>query len=91
MWYAYILETRKGTFYTGITNNVARRLAEHAQGRGARYTRIYGVRELLYTEEFPSRGLALKREAQIKALSRASKIALIKSARGTLDAEGQGL
>lgn len=91
MWYAYILETRKGTFYTGITNNLARRLAEHDQGRGARYTRIYGVRKLLYTEEFPSRGLALKRESQIKALSRSSKIALIKSSRGTLDAEGQGL
>ncbi|MFA5259935.1 MAG: GIY-YIG nuclease family protein [Candidatus Omnitrophota bacterium] len=87
MWYAYILETMKGTFYTGITNNLDRRIKEHAQGRGARYTRNCGVRKLLYTEEFSSRGLALKRESQIKALSRASKIALIKSSRGTTGVE----
>ncbi|HOY08878.1 MAG TPA: GIY-YIG nuclease family protein [Candidatus Omnitrophota bacterium] len=87
MWYAYILETMKGTFYTGITNNLERRIKEHAQGRGARYTRNCGVHKLLYTESFPSRGLALKRESQIKALSRSSKIALIKGCPGTTGAE----
>ena len=83
-WWVYILRCGDGTLYTGSTTDVARRTAQHAAGRGARYTRGRGPVELLYREPCPDKSAALKREAAIKALPRAAKLAL---AAGTLNLE----
>ncbi len=74
--YVYMLRCRDGSLYTGWTNDVQHRLAMHQQGRGAKYTRGRGPVVLVYTEELPDKGAALKREAAIKKLTRAEKLAL---------------
>ena len=50
MWYIYILETDDGRLYTGATNDVDRRFSAHQKGQGAKFTRIFGCKKLLYTE-----------------------------------------
>ena len=76
-WYLYILHCGDGTLYTGITDDVSRRLAAHRAGKGAKYTRGRGPLELVYTEELPDKGAALRREIDVKKLSRAEKEELI--------------
>lgn len=76
-WYVYILRCGDGTLYTGVTDNVPRRLAAHRSGKGAKYTRGRGPLELVYQEETPDKSSALKREIAIKRLSRAEKETLI--------------
>ncbi len=74
----YMLRCSDGTFYTGYSTDIERRVAEHNQGaRGARYTRGRRPVVLVYRECFSTRGLAQQREAHIKQLSRAQKSALI--------------
>ena len=77
MWFVYILECADGSLYTGITTDISRRVAEHKQGTGAKYTMSHPVKECVYQEACGSRSLALKREVEIKKLSRARKLALI--------------
>ncbi len=77
MWYVYILKTLKGQLYTGMTNNIEKRLRRHKQGRGARFTRIFGVDQLVYSYEFSTRVEAMRREAKIKTWPRTKKLALI--------------
>jgi putative endonuclease len=79
LWYVYVLECEDGTLYTGVTTDLARRFEEHQSGRGAKYTRSRGAKRIVYTEPCESRSQAFKREAEIKRLSRAQKIRLIKS------------
>lgn len=79
MWYLYILETKFGQFYTGITNDVERRMAQHKDGKGAKFTRNFGFKELLYIEKFATKSDALKREKLIQGWTRKKKWALIKS------------
>ena len=76
-WYVYILRCGDDTLYTGITDDVARRLAAHRSGRGAKYTQGRGPLELVYTEEVSDKPAALRREYQIKRLSRLEKERLI--------------
>ena len=76
-WYVYILRCADGTLYTGMTDDVEKRLAAHRSGKGAKYTRGRGPLELVHTEELPDRSAALKRECAIKKLSRAEKLKLI--------------
>ena len=76
-WYVYILRCADGTLYTGMTDDVEKRLAVHRAGKGAKYTRGRGPLELVHTEDLPDRSAALKREAAIKKLSRAEKLKLI--------------
>ena len=76
-WYLYILRCGDGTLYTGITNDVEKRLAAHRAGRGAKYTRGRGPLELVYREELPDHSAALKRELEIKSMSRAEKEKMI--------------
>lgn len=78
-WYVYILECSDGTLYTGITNDVERRVHRHNNwdSQAARYTRMHRPVKLLYQEEHETRGLALKREYVIKRLSRKKKLQLI--------------
>ena len=82
MYWVYILRCSDGTLYTGITDDVERRLKAHNSGKGAKYTRGRGPVELVYREEQPDKSAALKREAAIKKLSRAQKLLLI--SKGTL-------
>ena len=76
-WYLYILRCGDGTLYTGITTDVEKRLAAHRAGKGAKYTRGRSPLELVYQEELPDHSAALKREHEIKRLSRAEKEELI--------------
>lgn len=73
----YILRCSDGTLYTGWTNNIARRLAAHNEGRGAKYTRGRTPVTLAHLEEFATKEEAMSREAEIKKLSRAQKILLL--------------
>ncbi len=77
MWYVYILECRNGSLYTGVTNDLERRLEAHRSGRGARYTRAFGVKRLARVERKRTKSSALKREAAIKRLDRQDKLTLI--------------
>jgi putative endonuclease len=78
-WCVYILKCNDGRLYTGMTNNIERRLNAHMSGNGARFTRAFGVKKLLYREEHSGRREALKREAEIKSWYRRQKLALIRS------------
>ncbi len=75
-WYVYILACGDGTLYTGSTDNVARRLEKHRMGKGAKYTRGRTPLTLCYSEQCISKSEALRREFQIKSLTREQKIAL---------------
>lgn len=77
-WFVYILRCSDGTLYTGITTDVEKRFAAHSSGKGAKYTRGRGPLELVYCDECGDHSAALKREAQIKKLSREEKEKLIK-------------
>ena len=76
-WYLYILRCGDGTLYTGITTDVEKRLAAHRAGKGAKYTRGRGPLELVYREELPDHSATLKREYEIKSMSRQEKEKLI--------------
>jgi len=78
--WVYIARCGDGTLYTGVTTDLARRLAQHAAGRGARYTRGRGAPRLRYCEAAATMGRALRREAAIKRLPRARKLALVNPA-----------
>lgn len=72
-----MLRCRDGSLYTGITNNLDRRLAVHAAGKASRYTRSRLPVALAYQEPQPTKSRALKREAAIKKLSRTQKEVLV--------------
>lgn len=73
----YILQCNDNTLYTGYTTDVEHRLMVHESGKGAKYTRGRGPFKLVYMEGHDSKGDALRREIQIKKLSRNEKLALI--------------
>ncbi|WP_433933917.1 GIY-YIG nuclease family protein [Sorangium cellulosum] len=75
-WHVYILRCGDGSLYTGIARDVEARLAQHAAGRGARYTRGRGPLALVHVEAAADKGEALRREAAIRRLGRAGKEAL---------------
>ena len=77
MNYTYIVECSDGTFYTGWTNDLKKRLEKHNAGKGARYTRGRLPVKLVYYEVFATKSEAMKREAQIKKLSRKQKLLFI--------------
>lgn len=76
-WYLYILRCGDGSLYTGITPDVAKRLAAHRAGKGAKYTRGRQPLELVYLENCGEHSSALRRELEVKALTRPEKQALI--------------
>lgn len=78
-WKLYILRCGDGSLYTGITVDVQARLLQHQQGIGAKYTRGRGPLELVFEEECEDHSVALKREHQIKRLTRAEKLLLIQA------------
>ena len=76
-WWVYLVRCADGTLYCGVTNNLDRRLAAHNSGRGAKYTRSRRPVALVYQEPCPDRSAALRREAALKGLTRAQKLALL--------------
>ncbi|MBI4315959.1 MAG: GIY-YIG nuclease family protein [Chloroflexi bacterium] len=78
MPFCYILECADGTFYTGWTTDLDRRLKAHNAGRGAAYTRLRRPVRLVYSESLPDRSAAQKRELAIKRWPREKKIALVR-------------
>lgn len=77
MNYTYILRCSDGSFYTGWTNNLEKRLDSHNEGKGAKYTRARRPVELAYYEVFNTKEEAMRREWQIKRMTRKRKILLI--------------
>ena len=75
-WFVYLIECTDGSVYTGVAVDVDRRYAEHAAGKGARYTRAHPPARLLARFPHPDRSSALKAEHAIKRLSAAEKRAL---------------
>ena len=78
-WFVYVLHCCDGSLYTGITTNIERRCQQHNDGTASRYTRSRRPTKLVFREAHANRGSALKREAEIKALNRTAKWALIRS------------
>ena len=75
--WVYILECDDGSFYTGYTTDVERRVREHDRGEGAKYTRGRTPVELVHRERFDSKSAAMSREYEIKQLSRTEKERLV--------------
>ena len=76
-WIVYILECSDNSLYTGVTNDMERRMEKHRRGRGAKYTKHRRPLRVRYTEYQDNKSAALKREAAIKSLDRSEKLALI--------------
>ena len=83
VWHVYLVRCRDGSLYTGITNNLERRMAAHNAGTGARYTRSRRPVRLVWSEGRRTRASAQRREAEIKSWPRAKK-ARLKGSRGRL-------
>lgn len=77
--YTYIVECADGTYYTGWTNNIEKRIQAHNSGNGAKYTKSRLPVSLVYFEEFDSKEEAMSREWHIKQLTRPEKERLINS------------
>lgn len=78
MYVLYILRCKNNALYTGITNSLPARLKKHAEGKGSKYVRAHMPFELVYTEELPDKVTALKREFEVKQLTKIEKENLIK-------------
>ncbi|MBN1249317.1 MAG: GIY-YIG nuclease family protein [Anaerolineae bacterium] len=76
-YYVYIMTNHSRTLYTGVTNNLERRVGEHRSGTGSKFTSKYQITQLVYYESFSDVRQAIAREKQIKGLSRAKKLSLI--------------
>jgi len=76
-WYLYIVECRDGTFYTGITTDIKKRIDAHNSGRGAKYTRGRGPVKLMHLRRYTDRSAASKSEHKIKKLKRGKKLRII--------------
>lgn len=77
MYTLYILSCMDESFYTGITKNLCKRLDMHRNGNGSKYVRARLPVEIVYTEEYKDRSSAMKREIEIKNMSRKNKLILI--------------
>ena len=78
-YYVYILGNERGTIYTGITNDIHRRMQEHKNGTFKGFTKKYKIHRLLYVEEFNDVYQALEAEKSIKGWIRKKKMDLIRS------------
>lgn len=76
-WYVYMVRCRDGSLYTGITNDLQRRLDAHNAGIGAKYTKSRRPVCLVYQEEVPDKATALRRECAVKRLTKAQKEQLV--------------
>ena len=76
-WYVYILLCRDGTLYTGITNDIKKRMLAHEKGKGAKYSKGRGPFKLVYENIFNNQSMAMKEENRIKKLSKVQKLKLV--------------
>lgn len=74
----YILKCKDNSLYTGYTTDLERRLKKHQNGTGAKYTRGRGPFQVMFVEKYPTKEAAMKREYEIKQLSRKGKYMLIR-------------
>lgn len=79
--YTYILICKDGTYYTGWTNNLDKRLKDHNAGKGAKYTKARLPVSLIYYEEFQTKEDAMRREYAIKRMARNEKDSLVNAYR----------
>ena len=77
--YTYILRCRDGSLYTGWTNDIDKRMQAHRKGKGAKYTRSRLPVTLVYQETIDTKQEAMRREAEIKKLSRKKKLLLVET------------
>ena len=77
MNYTYLVKCADNTLYCGWTNHLEKRMEAHNQGKGAKYTKTRRPVELVYYESYPTKEEAMRREVQIKKLSRNDKLLLI--------------
>ena len=75
-WYVYILELSNGSLYTGITNDVHKRMKTHSEGKGSKCVRSFLPFILVYLEKVKNRSIASKREIEIKNLKKLKKLLL---------------
>lgn len=73
MWFVYILQCEDGSLYTGVTNDLEKRFASHVSGKGGKYTRSHKPVKIVYQQQVDTKAEALKREFEIKRLSREKK------------------
>jgi len=73
-WFVYILECNDGSFYTGVTNDVNKRMKTHAKCKGSKYVANKGFKQLLKTKQYDTKSDAQKAEYQIKQLPRNEKL-----------------
>ncbi len=78
-WFVYLIRTRDGTLYTGISTDVARRFSAHARGQGAKFTRGRALQAIVFRCRVGTRSLASRVEHRIKRLAKARKEELIRS------------
>lgn len=77
-WFVYIAETQSGHFYTGVSNDVRRRMNKHNSGRGSKFARMHPEFRLVYTSPPMTKSDALRREIQIKGWTKQKKEKLVK-------------
>jgi putative endonuclease len=77
MWFVYIIQLSNQAYYTGITNDLDRRLKQHSEGKGSKYVRAHLPLNLVYKESCDTKSIALRREAAIKRLTHRRKKELI--------------
>ena len=77
MWYVYILRCADGSLYAGSTTNLDHRLKTHNSGKGAKYTKAHLPVELVYHETFDTKEEAMRREYELKQMTKAQKEALV--------------
>ena len=73
MHYTYMLKCKDNTYYIGYTNDLKKRLQAHNEGKGAKYTKGRGPVELVYYEEYEEKSIAMRREWELKQLTRKEK------------------
>ncbi len=78
-FFAYIMGSGGGAFYSGVTNHIEPRVYEHKSGTGSSFTAKYGVARLVYAEEFDNAFDAIAREKEIKGWTRKKKLDLVRS------------
>ncbi len=85
--FVYVLECADGTYYTGYTTDVKRRVREHEAGDGAKYVRGRTPVDVVHVERFDSKSAAMAREYEIKELSRPQKERLVESGQPSSETE----
>jgi putative endonuclease len=77
-WFVYIIQCVDGSLYTGATNDLEKRFEKHKSGKGGRYTRSHIPEKIVFFEKYDKKIIALRKEREIKNLTRKEKLELIK-------------